>query len=181
MATWAPDLHAYYSKTIDALHSGDPTLKRIFPSSVFSAVTYNMGPQTVCSPHIDPGNLAFGLCSVTPQGTFDHTQGGHLILWDLHLVIEFPAGSTILLPSSIVAHSNVKVAKHERRYSFAQYTSGALFRWVENHSMAQKTYLSSLSAQELEDNCARSKARWQHGLSLIPLYSPPTKKVDAAL
>lgn len=173
MATWAPDLHRYYSETIDSLHSRDPSLKCIFPSSVFSAATYNMGPQTMCTEHTDPGNLVFGMCSVTPVGKFDHTQGGHLILWDLHLVIQFPAGSTILLPSAIVAHSNVKIAAHERRYSFAQYTAGALFRWVDNKNMTQDTYLSSLSKEELEDVHARNAARWSFGLSLIPTFSGP--------
>lgn len=118
------------------------------------------------------------MCSVTPYGTYDPTRGGHLILWDLHLVIEFPAGSTILLPSAIVAHSNVKVAKHERRYSFAQYTAGALFRWVDNHCMTRAKYLSSLSSEELEDDRARNAARWQYGLSLLPIYPSPEEKVD---
>lgn len=176
MATWAPDLHDYYSKTIDALHSGDSKLKHIFSSSVFSAATYNMGPQTVCYQHTDPGNLAFGVCSVMPLGNFDHTKGSHLILWDLHLVIKFPAGSTILLPSAIMLHSNVKVACHEQCYSFAQYTAGTLFRWVENNSMTRATYLSSLSEKELEDDQVRNTARWEYGLSLIPMYTLPEER-----
>ena len=49
--------------------------------------------------HTDPGNLLFGWCAITTLGNFDPTLGGHLVLWDLKLVIEFPLGSTILIPS----------------------------------------------------------------------------------
>jgi hypothetical protein len=48
------------------------------------------------------------------------------------LVIEFPPGSTILIPSSILSHSNTAVDDQEHRYSFTQYAAGGLFRWVDN-------------------------------------------------
>ncbi|KAJ7791295.1 hypothetical protein B0H14DRAFT_3094503 [Mycena olivaceomarginata] len=54
------------------------------------------------------------------------------------LVIRFPPGATILIPSAIIRHSNVPVASHERRYSFTQYTAGGLFRWIGNGRRAQK-------------------------------------------
>ncbi|KAJ7697753.1 hypothetical protein B0H14DRAFT_3529203 [Mycena olivaceomarginata] len=54
-------------------------------------------------------------------GDFDPDLGGHLILWDLRLVIRFPPGSTILLPSAIIRHSNTPIQAHEHRSSFVQY------------------------------------------------------------
>ena len=35
-------------------------------------------------------NLPFGYCVVTELGEFDARKGGHLVLWDCKMVIEFP-------------------------------------------------------------------------------------------
>ena len=63
-------------------------------------------------------------------GDFDPTKGSHLVLWECKLVIEFPPGSTILIPSAIITHSNVPIQAGEKRYSVTQYATGVLFRWV---------------------------------------------------
>ena len=124
LAHWAPELHMYYANTLNALHTHDCSLKHIFPTSAFAASTYNLGPRTVCFKHTDFANLPFGMCAVTALGDFDPKKGGHLILWECGLIIEFPPGSTILLPSATISHSNVTVDRDERRYSFTQYTAG---------------------------------------------------------
>ncbi|KAF9546877.1 hypothetical protein CPC08DRAFT_769561 [Agrocybe pediades] len=98
MANWVPDLHSYYVEYLGKLYTHNPSLKHTFKNSVFAATTYNFGPQTVCFKHMDRANLPFGWCSITALGSFDHTKGGHLILWECGLVIEFPAGSTVLFP-----------------------------------------------------------------------------------
>ncbi|KAJ3886728.1 hypothetical protein GG344DRAFT_69418 [Lentinula edodes] len=41
--------------------------------------------------------------------------GGHLVLWDLGLVIRFPPGSTILFPSSLITHSTIPIQEGETR------------------------------------------------------------------
>ncbi|KAJ7702866.1 hypothetical protein B0H14DRAFT_2648002 [Mycena olivaceomarginata] len=89
---FAPDLHAYYGSTMDKLHEWNPLLKRNFATkiSVFAAATFNFGPRTVTFPHIDFANLAWGWCAITALGNFDPDKGGHLILWDLKLIIRFP-------------------------------------------------------------------------------------------
>ncbi|KDR81127.1 hypothetical protein GALMADRAFT_61068 [Galerina marginata CBS 339.88] len=168
MASWAPELYDHYVTTLGKLYKKNPGLKRNFPSSIFTAATYNFGPQTTCYKHTDFANLPFGWCSVTALGSYDPTKGGHLILWDFHLVIEFPPGSTILIPSAIVAHSNTAVSTHETRYSFAQYTAGALFRWVANDHQKAAVYLKSLSEEETREVKVKNKARFQLGLSLFP-------------
>ena len=144
MACQAPKLYDYYLEHLALLHKQHPHLRRLFPSSVFAAASFNFGPRTACYRHKDSANLPFGLCAVTALGSFDPTQGGHLVLWDCHLVIEFPAGSTILLPSSVIAHGNTPIQTGETRYSFAQYTAGGLFRWVEHDFQLEEDYLASL-------------------------------------
>lgn len=134
---------------------------------MFSAVSYNLGPTTVCFPHVDFGNLPFGWCSLTALGSFDHTKGGHLVLWDCGLVIQFPAGSTILFPSALIAHSNTTIAAHEQRYSVTQYTAGGIFRWVDLGFKTKESYMNSLPKAEHPRVLRELEQRWSWGLSLF--------------
>lgn len=172
MSTWAPDLYAYYVDRLSALHENDPSLKRNFSSSIFASTTYNLGPKTVCHKHTDFANLPYGWCGVTAFGTYNPKKGGHIILWECGLVIEFPPGSTILIPSATVAHSNTTISDDEKRFSFTQYTAGALFRWVDNGFQKATVLKASLSAEEKEQHAARNRSRWMHGLSLVPKITP---------
>jgi hypothetical protein len=109
---------------------------------------------------------------VTALGSFDPKKGGHLILWDCHLVIEFPPGSTILLPSAILAHSNVVVSPNKTRYSFTQYTAGGLFRWVDRGFKKSADFYASLAddIDELEAQKEKDRGRWEYGISLFPEF-----------
>lgn len=168
MATWAPNLYVYYVEHLGALHAHYPGLRHIFTSSIFSASTYNLGPRTVCCRHTDFANLPFGWCSVTALGSFDPKKGGHLMLWECGLVIEFPPGATILLPSAIISHCNTAIAENESCYSFSQYTARGLFRWVDNSFRMTANYRASLSPSELKDLDDHNSNRWSFGLSLLP-------------
>ncbi|KAL0566486.1 hypothetical protein V5O48_015524 [Marasmius crinis-equi] len=130
---WSPHNYRRYSDAKQFIQSHDKTQNERwnFERSVFAAATINFGPQTRTFKHCDVQNSPFGWCAVTALGDFDATLGGHLILWDLGLVIRFPAGSTILLPSATIAHSNIPVRDGETRTSFTQYSAGCLFCWVE--------------------------------------------------
>lgn len=108
---------------------------------------------------------------MTALGTYDYKKGGHLILWDCHLVIEFPPGCTILLPSAILTHSNVEILPGEKRYSFTQYNAGGLFRWVENGFQKSSDFYASLSEEDLEAQQLKDAARWEFGLSMFPSAS----------
>lgn len=167
LATWQPKIYHYYVDRLGKLHAEYPTLHRNFASSVFEATTYNLGPRTTCFRHRDFGNLPFGMCAVTALGEFDYMKGGHLVLWEAHLVIEFPPGTTILLPSAIISHSNVAVASNESRSSFTQYSAGSLFRWVDNHFQRAADYKAKLKGRELTDYLSEEKGRWKFGLGLL--------------
>jgi hypothetical protein len=77
-------------------------------------------------------NLAQGFCSITAFGNFDHKKGGHMLLWDLGIAVEFPAHSTILIPSAFLEHSNTSTQEGETRRSITQYNASALFTWRAN-------------------------------------------------
>ncbi|KAK7035077.1 hypothetical protein R3P38DRAFT_2518604 [Favolaschia claudopus] len=90
-----PSIWQYGFRSKDSeLRENYPHLRRPFNSSVFVCTAFNFG-SIICT--LDVLNLAFGWCAAQALGRFDHTKGGHLVLWDLNLVIEFPHGALILL------------------------------------------------------------------------------------
>ncbi|KAJ7025957.1 hypothetical protein C8F04DRAFT_967087 [Mycena alexandri] len=177
---FAPDLHQYYGNTINDLFKWDANqqrarhLKRNFRAalSVFTTATFNFGPITVTFPHIDFGNLAWGWCVITALGWFNPDLGGHLILWDLKLIIRFPPGSSILIPSAILRHSNVKIQPGERRYSFTQFTLAGIFRWVYNGFRTDRDINTSASTtpQQRARRQADRAARWQEGVKMYKVW-----------
>ncbi|KAJ7721934.1 hypothetical protein B0H14DRAFT_3520486 [Mycena olivaceomarginata] len=142
---YAPGLHGYYSATLNDLHDWNRRLKRNFlPSvSVFAAATFNFGLRTVTYPHLDFANLAWGWCAITALGDYDPDKGGHLILWDLKLI------------------------RHEKRFSFTQYTPAGIFRFVGNKFRSDKKVneLVLTSTEQLERVEAR-RNRWDEGLKM---------------
>ncbi|KAJ7818597.1 hypothetical protein B0H14DRAFT_2373062, partial [Mycena olivaceomarginata] len=167
--SYAPALHEYYSQTMDRLYEWNPALLRNFPAdvSVFAAATFNFGPRTVTFPHLDFANLAWGWCAITALGDFDPDRGGHLILWDLKLIIRFPPGSTILIPSALIRHSNTSIQAHETRFSFTQYTSAGIFRFVDNGFKSDQLVNDlGISAAERAERLEARKTRWAEGLKM---------------
>ncbi|KAJ7199047.1 hypothetical protein GGX14DRAFT_373437 [Mycena pura] len=165
-ANWSPHLYEYYRINMMAFYRRNPTLKRPFINSIWSACTFNLGPQTCALGHRDFANLAFGWCAITALGNFDYTKGGHLILWDCRLIIEFPPGCTILIPSAAIFHSNIPIAEGERRYSFTQYTAGGIFRWVQHGFQTNKNYQRSLSKAGKRAAFKADAKRWEDGVNL---------------
>ncbi|KAF7979793.1 hypothetical protein HWV62_40840 [Athelia sp. TMB] len=153
--------------TLGLLFRRYPLLKQNFKNSVFPCATVNFGPQTCCFPHTDANNLPYGLCAITALGSFNPTLGGHLILWDLKLVIEFPPGATILIPSATVQHSNTPIQEGETRYSFTQYAAGGLFRWVEHGFQTERSRTAGWSRAQVEEDKAKGERRWEDGIKLF--------------
>lgn len=163
---WAPRLYSHYREHVESMHRALPHLSRNFQRSIFSCATFNFGPNVQTFAHRDTLNLAYGWCSITALGRFDHTKGGHLVLWDARVIIEFPAGSTILVPSSAILHSNIAVQQDEERASFTQYCAGGIFRWVDNGCRTKAEFQRSdfsLYSRSMEDRAQG----WQNGLRLF--------------
>lgn len=135
MAYYAPKLYKDYADTLEALMKNDPKLQWNFANSIFPSATINFGPNAVCFDHLDYFNRAIGWCDVCALGNYNPKTGGHLILFDIKRVIEFPPGSHILIPSALMRHGNTPIKNGETRRGFTQYAAGALFRWVENGFM----------------------------------------------
>ncbi|KAJ6456532.1 hypothetical protein C8R45DRAFT_844872 [Mycena sanguinolenta] len=166
---WAPLLFAFYSSQMVLLSGWKPSIRPNFVGSVFAAYTFNFCPHAICAPHLDFANLAWGWCAITALGDFDPDVSGHLILWDLRLIIHFPPGSTILLPSAIVRHSNVPIHGHKRRCSFVQYTASSLFRWVHNSFKTDEAWIAGASHAEKAECAAKDKMRWATGMNMLSI------------
>ncbi|KAF6761870.1 hypothetical protein DFP72DRAFT_1061171 [Ephemerocybe angulata] len=166
--TFAPDLHRHMRNTILAAQKNDPRLRRPFKESYWPALTFNFGPRTICHPHVDFLNFAAGWCGITALGDFDWKRGGHLVLWELRLVIQFPPGHTVLIPSALVTHSNVDVAEDETRYSFTQYAAGSLFRTIANGSKTNKQIFEDRRMTRAQTNAwLESSTTWEDSVDLL--------------
>lgn len=142
-ALWAPRLHACYVDYNAKISEQFPHLRRVFHKSVFSSAAFNFGPNVWTFKHRDVCNPPFGWCAVQSLGPFDPTKGAHLVLWDLKMVVEFPPGALILLPSATVAHSNVPAQEGDERISFTQFTAGGLFRYIDGAERAEGKEVNS--------------------------------------
>ncbi|KAL0954276.1 hypothetical protein HGRIS_005404 [Hohenbuehelia grisea] len=163
---FAPWIYDYYEQTLGTLFTRSPSLPRLI-DSIHAVCTFNFGPRVVTLPHLDVANLAVGWCAVTALGSFDPDFGGHLVLWDIGLIIRFPPRSTIVIPSAILRHSNIAIREHETRYSFTQYTAAGLFRWVHNGFQSDKSFLSSAN-QRAKSKWFKDRAdRWAKGSKMF--------------
>lgn len=92
-------------------------------------------------------------------------------------MIEFPPGSTIIIPSAALRHSNAAIQQGETRYSFTQYTAGGLFRWVDQGYQTAYSYTTKLSKVQKAKEAARGEERWVMGVGLFStlnsLQQPP--------
>jgi len=145
----------------------EPYLHPNFPNSPWAATTVNFGPKMACFRHFDSNNLVFGCCSITALSEFDPAASSHIILWECGLIVTFPPGSTILIPSACISHSNTAIQSHKSRYSFTQYSAGGLFRFIKHNFLQNDVFWASLNKEEqaVEEEKDRNQLEW--GLSLF--------------
>jgi hypothetical protein len=67
----------------------------------------------------------------TLLGHFDDTKGGHPVLLDFRVLVQFPAGSVVHILSSPMRHANTPVAEGKFRISVIQYMSDSLSRFMD--------------------------------------------------
>lgn len=136
-----------------------------------------MGPETYTLPHLDPLNLVAGGCPVLAGGKFDKNLGGHLVLWDLKLIIQFPPGSLIILPSALLTHSNLPIQEGETRWSFTQYSAAGLFRWVHNGMMSDKEFKARASKEQMEAWLEHRANLWKDSLGFMKVFPDSTQVI----
>ena len=165
--TYFPDLFKEYVETLGALYDSDDTLRWVFEGGVWPAISINFPPDSFSRMHTDAGNKANGLCPIFSLGDFDPTKGGHLVLPDLKLIIEFPPGCLIFIPSATLRHGNIPVQQTETRTSWTQYSAGGLFRWMQYGGRSWET-LKKQDAKRAAQEMQTRKSRWAEAIKAFP-------------
>lgn len=169
-AFWFPKIYQHYCNRLQPLFRRYPHLRHNFTGSIFPACTFNLSDDTITFLHADTGNAAGGPCAITSAGIYDHKKGGHIILWNYKLVVEFPSGSTALIPSASVFHGNTPIQPGETRYSFTQYCAGGLLRWVDYGFQSVKSCaVANPSLKRRLDSLAG--VRWRKALRMFSKLS----------
>lgn len=130
LATYSPLPYHHLRRAMEELSKEDPTIQPLFPGSVYPTACANLGPRTCCRWHHDVNHYPGLPCWILALGDYDYKLGGHLVVPQLRLYIEFPPGASILLSSAGLKHGNTPIQDGELRYSFTQYCPGGLMRWV---------------------------------------------------
>jgi hypothetical protein len=94
---------------------------------------------------------------------FNPKARGHLVLRELGLVVEFPLGTTVLIPSTVITHHNVKVQQGEMRYSFTQYAARLLFSYLENRMRSKRKVKENRkpTSAEMVDHAQVRREHWE--------------------
>ncbi len=182
LASYAPRVHLKMKRRLLLLYNRHPSLRLNFPNSIYPAAHFNFGPNSVCFEHTDFANDPINWCHVTALGRFDSTKGGHIILLDLRIAVEFPAGGSAFIPSAIARHANVPIQEGEVRLSFTQFCPGGLLRWVDAGFQTLKSWEQSDPAakarfdEQLDDRTRASVlyfSRWDELLDDLQEASKP--------
>ncbi|KAJ7118152.1 hypothetical protein C8R44DRAFT_625825 [Mycena epipterygia] len=127
LANFAPKVYKDFAIDLKALFEQLPHLQHNFRNSIFPTVTFNCGPNTATVEHRDSKNRPDAFCGITCGGKFNPRTSALLYLKQFRLVVEFPSGSSTLIPSATVDHGNTPLQLGETRCSITQYAAGALF------------------------------------------------------
>lgn len=160
-----PAVFRHYHAHIVAFREEHKHLRVNWDRSVFASAACNLGPRVATVFHRDCRNLPTGFCAIQALGDFDPTKGGHLVLKELKLIIEFPPGSTIFIPSATITHGNTPINASETRTSFTQYTSGSIFRYVDNGMRTEAEFKAEDEDGYIE-KMKEKATRWEDGLNL---------------
>ncbi|KAJ7448391.1 hypothetical protein FB451DRAFT_1411407 [Mycena latifolia] len=166
--TFGPKMFKRYLRDLQALFEHIPGLEHNFTNSIFPAVMFNLGPESVTFEHLDYHNNPFGWCGITSGGAFNPKTSAHLYLKQFKLVIEFPSGALALIPSAIIDHGNTPLGPSETQCSITQYAAGGLFRYVKYGFKTAKELLSQSGGRNMKaalDGAPGERAKW--GLELF--------------
>ncbi|KAJ7697296.1 hypothetical protein B0H16DRAFT_1484810 [Mycena metata] len=132
-------------------------------SSVFSAATVDFGGPPCCifAPGVPDRQQVRQWSILTALGNYKPRHGGHVIFWDLGLVVCFPPGSSILIPTGLIRYSFVRVRPGERRYSLLQWAGAGIARWFLNNGHSDMQFAKHATPADhaaREERCAQAQA-----------------------
>ncbi|KAJ7107311.1 hypothetical protein C8R43DRAFT_1140287 [Mycena crocata] len=149
---WAVNVHAFFDRALDRYEEYYDGSKRPLETGAFSAATFQLGSNPIW-PVLDY-DLAWGWCALIAFGNYNPHKGGHIILWDLNLLVRFPPGATILIPRALVRYSFVGVAAHETRHCLIQFTPQPVFSFAANGGMSDVNWARFATREEHAERAA---------------------------
>lgn len=166
---WAPEFYCLVEETVKKVREKDSRMQKPFDRSVYPACHFNLGPDAWCYIHRDSMNVTTGYCAVQALGRYDPKKGGHLVLWDLKMAVEFPPGSTILIMSSLLFHSSLAVGPGEERSVVTQFCPEGLVRYVESGMKTDKELCEGKTPEEKKEMLeSLRKERKESRLNMVP-------------
>ncbi|PPR00995.1 hypothetical protein CVT24_000569 [Panaeolus cyanescens] len=162
-----PKCYQLYKDALDILMAKHPELaSRNFADSIFPKSAFNLGGNAWSHKHVDSKNFPFGWCCITSLGDFSHVTGGHLILWDLGLILELPAGYSASILSALIIHSNIPTSEEgDIRYSFVQYFPGEIMRYVDNGCLTDRGFRKK--GKKLQERQVAARQRHRRGYDYL--------------
>ncbi|KAJ3567922.1 hypothetical protein NP233_g6055 [Leucocoprinus birnbaumii] len=198
---YAKKLFLYYKEYIDKLKA-HPVYQKLFTRAAPGDPPDPLGPygfipnqtrswpgEVATDPHRDVMNLAFGWCGIVPIGPFLPSRSGLFVIHNLCLVIEFPPGSCILIPSAYLWHSNIPIHPDDQRASITFYAPSGLYRFIDNDFQLEEDLktsnkkLTQTMSNVFSDNireCLNTQCDWT-GTCRIFNAVVPQANVNAAL
>ena len=164
-AAFAPKVFRTYTDKLSGLFEHIPDLQRNFARSVFPTASFDFSNGRPCRVHDVHPNGSAGWVALFAGGDFDPTTGGHLYLPQVQLVIEFPPGATILIPSTLV-YGIIPVPEGQTRYTFSQYIPIDVVRYIDN---GYRTHKEGATTQD--DTSRRLTTRTQGDLELLSCFN----------
>jgi hypothetical protein len=165
-------MHNHYTEVIEKTQRAFPDSRPLAPNLPFAQCTLNVGEKSTSGEHVDGKNFASGLCTVAPVGRFDYSRGGHLIMHELRIILEVPAGSIVFFPSAIITHENTPVQQGETRQVVTAYASGSVFQSADSNFVPQG------KGRPEAEKIAHGKSVWRDGIQRFPnansWFSPST-------
>ncbi|KAJ7774633.1 hypothetical protein DFH07DRAFT_732639 [Mycena maculata] len=170
-------LQAYCGETFTRLEAQKTTFLSYhedaqYPTdaSIFSAATFESGGTHTAGPdrrldHYQPGTWNI----LTALGIYAPVHGGHIVFWDLGLVVTFPPGCSILIPAGVVRYSFVKVREGEQRYSVLQWAGAGIARWFDNGLRRDAEFAAEATCLKHEQREARRHRAHEEALDLFPI------------
>ncbi|KAF9067373.1 hypothetical protein BDP27DRAFT_1225905, partial [Rhodocollybia butyracea] len=166
LQVYFPKLHLFLTNLQEKVLMDSPDIRRMFEGCCYTACHLNLH-LAWAQLHEDFFNVFFAMCAVHASGKFDHTRGGQFIAWSLGVVVPFPAGATIYVPSACVTHGNVPIAPEETRSSIAFFTPAGIARWFHNGYMSDKEFKERASPRQLRLWKEYREKLWETGLELL--------------
>ncbi|KAK6984036.1 hypothetical protein R3P38DRAFT_2577012 [Favolaschia claudopus] len=149
-----------------------PDLEKEYPcpASVFSAATIEFGgPHLRLNHRGDPHDFLPGdWCIITSVGKYRYLHGGHIILWDFGIVVQFPPGTHIFIPAGLIRYSFVKVQPHETRYSIVQWAGSGIQRFLDNNNRTDLEFAKFATEVEYAAREAQRQRQHVHALDVFP-------------